>query len=165
VATRRASPELRTWAKEALDLGFGCFSDGDHNPFILFVAASGQHKLLDLQSTRGVISPDFLEAGRDIIRQFRPGQFYGLVWDGFLTMDGKRLDAVFAELGVGGEPLGYLFAQRYKQAKSGKLSRVRLPLFVAEITHLWEGSKRRRPRRRADAPSRSSRGRRPTGRR
>jgi hypothetical protein len=62
------------------------------------------------------------------------------VWDGYLTTAGKRLDAVFAEAGAAGEGPGLVFAQRYKETKSGKLSKVGKPLVAAEVAHLWSDS-------------------------
>ena len=133
------NPELTAWADEALDLGFGSFSDGDHDPFILLVAASGQKHLTNLQSASGSISEDLLSAGRELIQQFVDGQLYALVWDGFLTTDGKHQDAVFAEAGAC-EGQAFIFAQRYKASRSGKLSKIGAPVAAAEAAHLWRGT-------------------------
>ena len=132
-------PELTAWADEALDLGFGCFSDGDHAPFVLLVDASGQKHLTNLESASGSISEDLLSAGRELIQQLTDGQLYALVWDGFLTTDGKRQDAVFAEVGASEGP-AIIFAQRYKASRSGKLSKIGAPLAAAEAAHLWRGA-------------------------
>jgi hypothetical protein len=43
------SPALQQWAVQALDLGFGCFGDGDHAPFVTIVDDSGQRQLVDLE--------------------------------------------------------------------------------------------------------------------
>ncbi len=129
-------PELAAWANEALDLGFGSFSDGDHAPFVLLVEASGQRHLTNLQSTSGAIGENLLSAGRELIQQFSDGQLYALVWDGFLTTDGKRQDAVFAEAGAGEGP-AFIFAQRYKTSRLGKLSKIGAAMAAAEAAHLW----------------------------
>ena len=36
------SQSFTEWANKALDLGFGSFSEGDDEPFVLIVEASGQ---------------------------------------------------------------------------------------------------------------------------
>lgn len=113
----------------------GSFSDGDHAPFVLLVEASGQRQLMDLQSASGS-SEDLLTFGRELIQKFADGQLYVLVWDGFLTTDGKRQDAVFAEAGAS-EGQALIFAQRYKASRSGKLFEVGAPVAAAEAAHLW----------------------------
>lgn len=72
-------PGLQRWVDEALDLGFGCFGDGDHTPFII-LSAGGERHLTNLESVSGTISEALLNAGRDLIRQFADsGQYYVLV--------------------------------------------------------------------------------------
>ncbi|WP_091336873.1 hypothetical protein [Micromonospora rhizosphaerae] len=39
-----------------------------------------------------------------------------LAWDGYLTLDGQRRDAVFVRAHEGGQPSAALFAQRYAPA-------------------------------------------------
>jgi len=131
-------PGLQRKVDEALALGFGCFGDGDHAPFIMLTETSGKGHLIDLKSADGTISEAIVEAGRGIIKQFaESGQYYILAWDGYLTRAGKRQDAVFAEAGACGEGQALVFAQRYKQAKSGALAKVGKPLVVAEVANLW----------------------------
>jgi hypothetical protein len=132
-------PVLRRRVDEALDFGFGCVGDGDHNPFFLLWEASGKGHLVHLRSRDGTISEALLEGGRELIGQFaKSGQYYILVWDGYLTRAGKRQDAVFAEARARGQGQAILFAQRYKAARSGALARVGRPLVVAEVAHLWD---------------------------
>ena len=130
------SPKLAAWADEALDLGFGSFSDGDRAPFILLVEATGKRQLLNLGNTSGAINPELLDGGRDIIRQFPPGKFYALVWDGFLTTEGKRQDAVFAEAGEGAGA-AFVFAQRYKQSRQGKMTKLGKCIIASDAIPLW----------------------------
>jgi len=138
-------PGLQRWVNEALDLGLGCFEDGDHTPFVILIAGDERH-LMDLKSADGTISEELLEAGRGLIRQFaESGQYYVLVWDGYLTTAGKRQDAAFAEAGAAGKGSGLVFAQRYKQTKSGKLSKVDKQLVAAEVTHLWSDASAEQP--------------------
>lgn len=127
---------LEAWVDEALNLGFGSFNDGDHVPFILWEEASGKQHLINLETTDGEINAEIVEAGRDLIRQFAGGKFYALVWDGFLTTARNRQDAVLVEVGeCDGE--SFVIAQRYKQSRSGALSKVGKPIIAAEADHLW----------------------------
>ena len=129
--------DLQKWVGEALDIGLGCFEGGDRSPFIILLA-DGERQLVNLQSADGTMSEALLEGGRGVIRQSaESGQYYVLVWDGYLTTAGKRQDAVFAEAGAAGDTLGRVFAQQYKQAKSGKVSRIGKPVVAAEVAHLW----------------------------
>jgi hypothetical protein len=130
--------KLRQWAFKALDLGFGCFSDGDHAPFILLLDENGRRHLIDLRSASGVIDSKLVEAGREIIHGFASGRFYGLVWDGYLTTDGAKQDAVFVEAAAHGGAEALVFAQAYKQKKrSKKLEKVGQPLVAATVPHQW----------------------------
>jgi hypothetical protein len=146
-------PGLKKWVDDALDLGLRCFKDGDRIPFIILIAGDDR-RLMNLESADGMISEALLEGGRGLIRQFTAsGHYYVLVWDGYLTMAGKRQDAVFAEAGAAGEGPGFLFAQRYKESKAGKLSKVGKPLIAAEVAHLWSASgTEREVRRKRGAP-------------
>jgi hypothetical protein len=132
-------PVLRRRVDEALDFGFGCVGDGDHNPFVLLWEASGKGHLLDLRSWEGISSEALLEGGRELIRQYaKKGQYYVLVWGGYLPRAAKRQDAVLAEAGARGQGHATLFAQRYKAARSGALAKVGKPVVVAEVAHLWD---------------------------
>jgi hypothetical protein len=132
-------PVLQRRVDEALDFGFGCIGDGDRHPFFLLWEASGKGHLVDLRSREGIIGEALLEGGRELIRQFaKKGQYYVLVWDGYLTRAGKRQEAVLAEAGARGQGQAILFAQRYKAARSGALARVGKPLVVAEVANLWD---------------------------
>ena len=132
----KVSRKLAILADEALALGFDSFNDGDHAPFILLVEASGKRHLIDLQSASGAISEELLLSGREIIKEFADGRSYALIWDGFLTTSGKRHDAVFVEAGDKSKH-AFVFAQRYKTARSGKMTKIDGPLVISLATHLW----------------------------
>ncbi len=135
-AMAKVNRKLAAWANEALHLGFGSFDDGDHAPFILLVEASGKRHLVNLQTASGLISEELLHSGRQIIQPFAGGRSYALVWDGFLTASGKRHDAVFAEAGDRSKRT-FVFGQRYKTSRSGKMTKIDKPLVVSAATHLW----------------------------
>ena len=132
------SKELRQWASEALDLGFGCFSDGDHAPFILLLDNTGQRHLIELKNVSGIIDSTLVERGREIIQSFPSGQFYGLVWDGYLTKGGVKKDAVFVEAAAKGETVAFVFAQPYRRKmRSNTLEKVGTPSVATSTPHQW----------------------------
>jgi hypothetical protein len=47
---------------------------------------------------------------------------YAIAWDGYITLEGRKWDAILVEAGEAQEPRGVLFAQRY-QAGAKKLFR------------------------------------------
>ena len=58
---------------------------------------------------------------------------YAVAWDGVLTVDGDRKDAVLVEVGSGQDPEGWLFAQaygpvrqRFRRAAIGAIGGLRL---------------------------------------
>jgi hypothetical protein len=116
--------KLQRWAFKALDLGFGCFSDGDHAPFILLIDEIGKRHLIELKNVTGVADSKLVEAGREVIRGFESGRFYGLVWDGYLTTEGVRQDAVCVEAATSGGAKAFVFAQAYRQQKRSKQSSI-----------------------------------------
>jgi hypothetical protein len=121
-----------------LDLGFSCLIDGDHAPFILLVDETGQRHLLDLKNVTGVINPTLVETGREVIRGFKSGQLYGLVWDGYWTTDGVKQDAVFVEASAQGATEALVFAQVYRRkARSKELEKVGPPLVASSAPHQW----------------------------
>lgn len=130
--------KLKRRIKTALDLGFGCFGDGDCTPFIL-LDVEGKRHLIDLESVGGTTNEQLVKSGREIINEFaKGGQYYVLVWDGYITTAGKRHDAVFAEAGAAGQSPGLLYVQRYRQNRSGRLSKIGRPELVAKTAPLWE---------------------------
>jgi hypothetical protein len=79
-----------------------------------------------------------------VIRAFTTGEIYALVWDGVLTIDDVRHDAVFAEAGMRADKMAYVFAQKYKQnARSKALKQNGRPILVEGAKHLWKVPKSR----------------------
>jgi hypothetical protein len=136
--------ELLPFAFEALQLGFDCISDGDHDPFVLLVDSDGERHFVELHAASGAIGPSLVDGGRDVIRAFTKGQIYGLVWDGYLTIDDVKHDAVFVEAGKRADKTAYVLAQKYKQnARSKALKMDGRPILVEDAKHLWKAPKSR----------------------
>lgn len=136
--------ELRQFAEEALELGFDCISEGDNAPFVLLIETDDQRHLLNLQAINGDDNAALLDSGREVIRVFTGGQLYALVWDGYLTTDEVKNEAVFVEAGKRGEKTSFIFAQKYQhRPRSKMLSKDGSPILVQEAKHLWRTSKSR----------------------
>lgn len=135
----KIAKQLLSFAEEALELGFNCISDGDHSPFVLMATAEDERHLVNLESASGTIDAELVDVGRHLIRDFDEGQMYALVWDGYLTTDGTKSDAVFAEVGKRGGTKAFVFAQKYKQKKRSRTLSLDGPTFaVQEAKHLWK---------------------------
>jgi len=136
--------KLRLFVEEALRLGFDRISEGDHHPFALLLDSDGREHVMNLQTTSGEINASLVESGRDVIRAFPTGRMYALVWDGYLTTDAVKQDAVSVEAGKRADKTAYVFAQRYKQNEgSNGLTKDGSPLLVQDAKHLWKASKSR----------------------
>lgn len=135
----KISKDLQALAIEALDLGLGCISDGDHAPFVMLLDADGKNHLLNLESTTVILDENLVAAGRDLIRSFSTtGHLYALIYDGYLTTDGEKQDAVFVEAGKRGAAKAFIFAQKYKQRQCSKaFLRLGEPIVVSDAKHLW----------------------------
>jgi hypothetical protein len=141
----RISAQLNELALEALNLGFGCFSDGDRVPFVMIDDQDTRH-LIDFQSVNQTSDRDLVAAARDTVAQtFPKAHRYVLVWDGYLTTDDVKRDAVFAEAGEHGGKQAIIFAQPYRPKNRGKtLERIGEPLAVQLTTNLLKAGNRKR---------------------
>ena len=131
--------KLQKWAIQSLELGFDCFDEGDHAPFVLVADGAGQERLINLENFSGSVDDNLVDRGREIIQAVDDGHLYGLVWDGWLTVGGVKQDAVFVEVGARGVARAFIFAQAYKQKKRSKrLEKLGAPVVVANAAHLWD---------------------------
>jgi hypothetical protein len=131
--------ELKRLAFEAIALAVDCFAAGEHNPFILFVDASGQTQLIDVKDAGGNITRQLVEEARRIVSQSIPrtAKRYAIAYDGYLTIDGERTDAAFVEAAERGDREAVLIAQRYRVKKrSKKPERIGSPTIVAPAEQL-----------------------------
>jgi hypothetical protein len=133
-----AVSDFDAWVLEALELGFGCFGDGNRTPFILIDDEDGQRHLVDVTSADGTIDEALVRLARKTVRETFPMAVrYAIVWDGYLTTDDSKCDAVFAEAGARGDARATIFAQQYKQAQRSKtLRKVDAPIAVKRTTQL-----------------------------
>ena len=133
------SDKLWELASEAFDLAVDCFAVGKSNPIVLFDDSSGQRHMVDVKDAQGNVTPELVEAARGVLSESASAaaQRYAIAFDGYLTVDGKRLDAAFVEAGERGQPEAVVFAQHYRVKKrSGKVERVGRPILVQAAQQL-----------------------------
>lgn len=85
-------------------------SGGPLTPFCRTEGVDGRR-----QQTRCVAETleEGLEAAREKVRQSTGMQWALVAWDGYLTLDGTRTDAVFVEASDAGNSQSIILAQRY----------------------------------------------------
>lgn len=110
----------------ALDHGFASIEDsgGPLVPFTMTMDREGQKQL-----TRYVKSTleDSVQAAKDSITSegANTTTMYAIAWDGFITVEGQKWDAILVEAGEVASEFGVLMAQRYTVAKTGLLRRTK----------------------------------------
>ena len=129
---------LQQLVLEALDLAVGCFSDGEHNPFIIFHDNAGKSHLIDVKSADGNIYPELVDDARRIVSEGADQpQRYAIAYDGYLTTDGVKRDAAFVEAGERGDAEAFVVAQCYRIKKRTKgVEKVGDPAIVASAKQL-----------------------------
>jgi hypothetical protein len=109
----------------------------DGGPLIPFALTEGADGRL-LQRFVGELGA-MQEAARQIVRGMQGLELAAVAWDGYLTVDGQRTDAVFVEASDGSGDPSVLLAQCY--AKAGRFRRatatVGEPILVERRTPLF----------------------------
>lgn len=129
----------------AIDHGFGSVEDsgGPLVPFTMVVESTGNKRLSRFALER---LEDGLEEARSSITTSSSLVRYAIAWDGFITWEGRKWDAILVEAGEQSQEHGVLFAQRYTQGKKGffrkgRCERVGNPALVDRPqSRLWEGN-------------------------
>lgn len=96
----------------AIDHGFDSI-EGDGCPLVPFTMAvdSSGKRLLSRFATDRL--EDGLEKAKSSIKDSDSLSMYAIAWDGFVTIEGRKWDAILVEAGEASEDSGVLFAQRY----------------------------------------------------
>lgn len=105
----------------AIDHGFGSIEDGAGPliPFAMTVSLNGERKLNRFLTEN---LEDGLEQARNHVDENRDEVvMYAIAWDGYVTLDHERTDAILVEAGERQDPSGVIFCQRYREVKKGLL--------------------------------------------
>ncbi len=121
----------------ALDHGIRSIEDGG-GPLISFavVVDTKGHRNLHRFVTEQL--EDGVKSARKYVADHEDElQMYAIAWDGFVTVEGKRTDAILVEAGDRGETKGVLFCQRYVPGNgSTKLERIGNPGLIGRPENL-----------------------------
>ena len=107
------SEELQQLALQAIDVAVVAFTSGEPNPFVFFVDGTGESHTIVVATEEGTEGSDLVAIARQTVSEGigQLAQLYALAYDGYLTTDGERFDAVFVEAGERGEAEASLIAQ------------------------------------------------------
>ncbi|NIJ12142.1 hypothetical protein FHU38_002486 [Saccharomonospora amisosensis] len=120
---------------ETIDLALEHAAESEHGflPFATVLARDGSKELARLVDDED--NPTIeggVMLGRQRLREVNgSAHCVTLCWDGYLTLEGRRTDAVFVEGYELGRPVGVLLAQRYER-HSGGLDRIDVPVLCEE---------------------------------
>ena len=99
----------------ALDHGVESIADGAGPliPFAIFINNTGERVLQRFVTEQ-------IEEGVEAAKNYVNGEksnikIYAIVWDGYITLDEKKYDAILVEAGENNKEFGVLLAQRYEQ--------------------------------------------------
>jgi hypothetical protein len=107
----------------AIDHACGSIEDGGGPliPFVMTVNSDGEKQLQRFVTER---LEDGLKHAREYVDVNQDKlDMYAIAWDGYVTIDDERTDAVFVEAGERNDSLGVIFCQRYREVKRGLLQR------------------------------------------
>ncbi len=108
----------------AIDHGFASVENGGGPlvPFTMLVDPAGQKKLTRFAMDK---LEDGVQAAKNSVVPTGATAMYAIAWDGFITLEGRKWDAICVEAGEAQAEIGVLFCQRYTTAKKGLLRRTR----------------------------------------
>jgi hypothetical protein len=129
------SPEARDFTLNLLEVGME-YAEESENGFIPFAAILGHDGSHDLWPLVDDEDSPTVDGGVALGRQSLQGvdgsaHCVALVWDGYITLDGERTEAVFVEAYKLGRPASVLMVQRYERHEVG-IHRLQVPVLVDE---------------------------------
>jgi hypothetical protein len=115
--TKKSSEILIKLARESINLAMKCVSAGETLvPFIMTEGAKGAIITIAGES----IEKSILVAQKTILEFDNGTEAFAFAYDGFLTFQGEKVDAIFVESGKVSDDKIFVFAQRYKYSGNKK---------------------------------------------
>ena len=111
-----ASEELMDLVFKGLDHGIYSIKDGD-GPLIPFVMTQKNRELEMKRFVSETLEGSVAAAKKFIANYTNAPDFAIMAYDGMLTIDGTKYDAIMVDGFDKTDPKGYCFAQRYKPKK------------------------------------------------
>ncbi len=121
----------------ALDHGVNSVREG--GPLVPFVMAEAEGKLSLKRFVAEPYEKAVAEAKASVPNLPEQTNLYAIVYDGFVTVSGKKYDAIIVHGAERGKGEAYLLAQRYIPARSGEvLELVGNPAFIGREHDLFK---------------------------
>ncbi len=99
----------------ALDHGTDSIKEaaGPLIPFVMIITGGGERKLRRFVTDQ---LEEGVEAARNFVEEEKSDiEIYAIAWDGYLTLEGQKWDAILVEVGERIKEHGILLVQRYEQ--------------------------------------------------
>ncbi len=103
----------------AIDHGFESIADGGGPlvPFVMSVTTSGKKEMHRFAMER--LEEGLARAQQHVRDNQGDLRFYAIAWDGYVTLEGERTDAILVEAADRAQEHAVLFCQRYREVKKG----------------------------------------------
>jgi hypothetical protein len=146
-----ASPKLMEGIISAIDIAIGFIENAGGSPFIPFVYTmdGGKPQIikflspLDGHSAIGFDTPLNIEKGIEMakgsIADLPPRiEYYAVTYDGYITVNREKTDAIIVNAGERGKGFGLYVIQRYRPATDDlPLERIGNPTYITKVESLW----------------------------
>jgi hypothetical protein len=119
------SAEFVEFFSLAIEHAFGSIADrgGPLIPFAMTVSIDGQQRLTRFLAER--LEEGLERAIQHVDVHQHDLAMYAIAWDGYVTLEGERADAVLVEAGERKDRRSVIFCQRYREVRAGLLRRKR----------------------------------------
>jgi hypothetical protein len=138
--------QMSAIALKALQHGLESIEDiqGPLVPFTLVLDTNPDLKNRTMTLTRYAeeLLEDSLHTAQNSILPSKEKSMYAIAWDGFVTLEGQKWDAILVEAGNADEPEGVLMAQRYEAKMVGLFSKRRRNVAVGDPIHVGSAPSR-----------------------
>lgn len=127
-------PDASEFVFQTIDVGMEQAEISDFTPFVTMLAPDGGLVVCRMDVAQGEYSgEEAVEYCRDHLRTVDPSavRAVAVIWDGYVTLDDVRTEAVFVEAYELGRRSGVLMAQRYERF-SGEISRLGNPVLLSD---------------------------------
>lgn len=130
------SPESGDYVFDTIDIGMehAAVGDGGFTPFVTLMAPDKGIVVCRMDVAEGdYTGEEGVDLCRDHLRSVDPDSVrsVAILWDGYLTLEDTRTEAVFVEAYELGRPSGVLMAQRYERGHD-ELTRMGNPVLLSD---------------------------------
>ena len=107
-------------------------------PFVVVTGGDGKRTLTRFATDQ--LEPSAARAGEFVAALGGDAAMYAMVTDGYVTIDGKKYDAILVEGGERGKEFALQFAQRYElETIEGPLEKIGNPAYLGQAAQRLTG--------------------------